>query len=230
MSAKKDPNDQWRQTTVVIRSDIFLKAVELGLDISNECNLALANQTGIDYRQQHLSDRVIADPAILDADTQTKEVKKTSRKTPLPEIHPVINADDPAAITKVMKAKQRLPVKPVAEEPVLKDSAPIASGIAQRTPVKGGAIVGRGKAVAPDKKKKDDSLKKFVAAKIIRVDADDAVVTKDDMYQAFTRWCRDHRIVAIPERKVFATSLKNKFAFTEKTVNGIPCWMNVRIK
>ncbi len=113
MSAKKDPNDQWRQTTVVIRSDIFLKAVELGLDISNECNLALANQTGIDYRQQHLSDRIIADPAILDADTQTKELKKTSRKTPLPDIHPVINADDPTAITKVMKAKQRPPVKPV---------------------------------------------------------------------------------------------------------------------
>jgi hypothetical protein len=229
MSAKKDPNDQWRQTTVVIRSDIFLKAVELGLDISNECNLALAYQTGIDYRQQHLSDR-IADPVILDADTQTKELKKSSRKTPLPDIHPVINADDPAAITKVMKAKQRMPVKPVPEEPILKDSAPITSGIAQRTPVKGGAIAGRGKAVAPDKKKKDDSLKKFVAAKIIRADADDAVVSKDDMYQAFIRWCRDHRIALVPERKMFATSLKNKFAFTEKTVNGIPCWINVRIK
>jgi hypothetical protein len=230
MSAKKDPNDQWRQTTVVIRSDIFLKAVELGLDISNECNLALANQMGIDYRQQHLSDLVIADPAILDADTQTKELKKTSRKTPLPDIHPVINADDPTAITKVMKAKQRPPVKPVAEEPVLKDSAPITSGITQKTEVKGEAVAGRGKVIALEKKKKDDSLKKFVAAKIIRTDADDAVVTKDDMYQAFTRWCRDHRITAIPERKVVATSLKNKFAFTEKTINGNPCWMNVRIK
>jgi len=230
MSAKKDPNDQWRKTTVVIRSDIFLKAVDLGLDISNECNLALANQTGIDYRQQHLSDHVIADPAILDADTETKELKKTSRKTPLPDIHPVINADDPTSITKVMKAKQRLPIKPVAEVPVLKDSSPITSGITQRTPVQGGAVAGRGKVVPPEKKKKDDILKKFVAAKIIRSDADDAVVSKDDMYQAFTRWCRDHRIVAIPERKVVATSLKNKFAFTEKTVNGIPCWMSVRFK
>jgi hypothetical protein len=230
MSAKKDPNDQWRQTTVVIRSDIFLKAVELGLDISNECNLALANQMGIDYRQQHLSDRVITDPVILDADTQTKELKRTSRKTPMPDIHPVINADDPTAITRVMKAKQRPPVKPVAEVPALKDSASITSATSQKTPVKGASIGGIGKTVAPDKKKKDDSLKKFVAAKIIRVDADDAVVTKDDMYQAFTRWCRDHRIAAVPEQKVFATSLKNKFAFTEKTVNGIPFWMNVQIK
>jgi len=111
MSAKKDPNNQWRHTTVVIRSDIFLKAVETGLDISNECNLALANQMGIDYQQQHLSDRVNADPVILDADTQTTELKKTGRKTPLPDIHPVINADDPAAISKVMKAKQRSPVQ-----------------------------------------------------------------------------------------------------------------------
>jgi hypothetical protein len=226
MSGKKDANDQWRQTTVVIRSDIFLKAVELGLDISNECNLALANQTGIDYQQQHLSDRVIAEPVILDADTQIKELKRSSRKTSLPDIHPVINADDPTAITKVMKAKQRLQVKPIPAEPVLKDSAPIIPGIAQKTPVKGGG----GKAVAPDKKKKVDSLKKFIAAKIIRLDADDAMVTKDDMYQTFIRWCRDHRIASIPERKMFATSLKNKFALTEKTVNGIPCWINVRIK
>ena len=230
MSAKKDPNDQWRQTTIVIRSDIFLKAIEVGLDISNECNLALANQTGIDYQQQHLSDRVIADPVILDADTQIKELKKTGRKTPIPDIHPVINADDPTAISKVMKAKQRPPVKPVAEVPVLKDPAPITSGISQKISAKGGAIGGRGKTVAPDKKKKEDSLKKFVAAKIIRVDSDEAVVTKDDMYQAFTRWCRDHRIAAVPERKVFATLLKNKFAFTEKTVTGIACWMNIQIK
>ena len=216
MSAKKDPNDQWRQTMVVIRSDIFLKAVELGLDISNECNLALANKTGIDYRQQHLSDRVIADPAILDADTQTKELKRTSRKTPLPDIHPVINADDPTAITKVMKAKQRLPIKPVAEVPVLKDSAPITSGIAQRTPVKGGAIVGRGKAVAQDKKKKDDSLKKFVAAKIIRLDADDAVVTKDDMYQAFTRWCRDHRLLRYQNEKCLPLHSKTSLPSQKK--------------
>ncbi len=228
MSAKKDPNNQWRHTTVVIRSDIFLKAVETGLDISNECNLALANQMGIDYQQQHLSDR--ADPVILDADTQTTELKKTGRKTPLPDIHPVINADDPAAISKVMRAKQRSSIKPVAEVPVLKDTAPITSGISQKIPAKGGTIRGRGTTVAPDKKKKDDSLKKFVAAKILRVDADDAVVTKDDMYQAFTRWCRDHRIAAVPERKVFATLLKNKFAFTEKTVNGIACWTNIQIK
>jgi len=230
MSTKKDPNDQWRQTSVLIRADIFLKAGELGLDISNECNLALADKMGIDYRQQQLNDRLIADPVILDADTRIKELKITSRKTPSPDIHPVINADDPAAISKVMKAKQRPTVKPVPDVPVLDESTLITTGTAQKTAERGVSTGGKGKAVAPDNKKKDEGLKKFVAAKIIRVDADDAVVTKDEMYQAFTRWCRDHRIVAVPERKVFATSLKNKFAFTEKTVHGTPCWMNVQIK
>ena len=230
MPGKKDLNDQWRQTSVVIRADIFLKAGERGLDISNECNQALANLVGIDYRQQQLSGRAISDPVILDADTLINGPKRTSQKTQAPDIHPVINADDPTAISKVMKAKQRPPVKPVAEVPVLKDPAPITSGISQKISAKGGAIGGRGKTVAPDKKKKEDSLKKFVAAKIIRVDSDEAVVTKDDMYQAFTRWCRDNRIAAVPERKVFATLLKNKFAFTEKTVNGIACWMNIQIK
>jgi hypothetical protein len=80
------------------------------------------------------------------------------------------------------------------------------------------------------KKGKDDILKKFVTTKITRLDTDDAVVSKDVMYQAFTRWCRDHRIVTVPEQKVFATLLKNKFAITEKTISGTSCWMHVRLE
>ncbi|MCX6684676.1 MAG: hypothetical protein NTZ37_08130 [Methanoregula sp.] len=230
MSGKKDQNDQWRQTSVVIRADIFSKAGELGLDISHECNRALANLVGIDYPQQQISGPAISGPVILDADNQIKGPDSTSQKTQAPVIHPVINADDPTAITKVLKAKRQPPVKSVSEIPVLKDSAPSETAIAQKFPAQGVTSRVKGKTVAPDKKRKDDGLKKFVATKITRVDADDAVITKDDMYQAFTRWCRDHRIAAVPERKVFATSLKNKFAITEKTVNGTPCWMNVQLK
>ena len=65
---------------------------------------------------------------------------------------------------------------------------------------------------------------------ITRIDADDAVVPKEDMYLAFTRWCRDHRIATVPDRKVFATLLKNKFAITEKTVAGVSCWINIRLR
>jgi phage/plasmid-associated DNA primase len=96
--------------------------------------------------------------------------------------------------------------------------------------VHGLSPAGKGKTGASGKKRKDDALKKFVATKITRVDADDAVITKDDMYQAFTRWCRDHRYATVPERKAFATLLKNKFAITEKTVNGTPCWANVHLR
>jgi hypothetical protein len=230
MPGKKDQHDQWRQTSVVIRADIFLKAGELGLDISHECNKALANLVGIDYRQQQLSGRAIPEPVILDADTHTKGPKKISQKTQAPDIHPVINADDPTAITKVMKAKRQPPVKPVPDIPVLKDTAPAQTALAPKPPAPGVSPLRKGKAVPSDKKRKDDDLKKFVATKITRVDADDAVITKDDLYQAFTRWCRDHGIAAVPERKVFATSLKTRFAITEKLVSGTPCWVNIHLK
>jgi hypothetical protein len=230
MPGKKDQNNQWRQTSIVIRADIFLKAGERGLDISNECNKVLANLVGIDYRQQQITGRAIPDPVILDADTQIKGPRRNSQKMQVPDIHPVINADDPTAIIKCIKAKRQPPVKPVPEMPVLKDSAPAQTAIAPKPPAPGVSPQGKGKAVASDKKRKDDGLKKFVATKITRMDADDALITKDDLYQAFTRWCRDQHITPVPERKVFATSLKTKFAITEKTVNGTPCWVNVHLK
>jgi hypothetical protein len=187
----------------------------MGLDISSECNHALAHLVGIDYQQQQINDRANA---------------QTPQKPQVPVLHPVINADDPAAIAKVMKTKRQPPQKPVPEIPVATELPPPGMNIPLQAPEHGISPAGKRKVVAADKKRKDDALKKFVATKIIRVDADDAVITKDDMYQAFARWCRDHRCAAIPERKAFATLLKNKFAITEKTVNGTPCWVNVYIR
>jgi hypothetical protein len=230
MSEKKDQGVQWRQTSVVIRADIFLKAGEMGLDISNECNQALANLVGIDYQQQTLNDRAITDHNIRGSGNPPKGNEQTTPKPQAPVLHPVINADDPTAIAKVMKTKRKPPVKPVPEIPVAAEFPPPGTNIPLQVPVHGPSPAGKGKAVASEKKRKDDALKKFVATKIIRVDADDAVIPKDDMYQAFTRWCRDHRCAAVPERKAFATLLKNKFAITEKTVNGIPCWVNVHLR
>ena len=141
----------------------------------------------------------------------------------------MINADDPAAATKVRKAKRQLPPEPVQVVPVPAaspqpetDISPVQS--VPKVPRKGEAKKGE-----PKRKSKDEVLKKFVATKITRVDADDAIVSKDDMYEAFTRWCRDHRVTAVPERKVFATLLKNKFAITEKNVGGTSCWVHVRL-
>jgi hypothetical protein len=230
MSEKKDLGGQWKQTSVVIRADIFLKAGEMGLDISNECNQALASLVGIVYQQQQINDRAISDHNIHGSGTPPKGNERTTLKPQAPVLHPVINADDPTAIAKVMKTKRQPAVKPVPEIPVAAEFPPPGTNIPLQAPLHGLSPAGKGKAVASEKKRKDDTLKKFVATKITRVDADDAVITKDDMYQAFTRWCRDHRCAAVPERKAFATLLKNKFAITEKTVNGTPCWVNVHLR
>jgi hypothetical protein len=228
MSGKKDPGSRWRQTSVVIRSDIWLKAAEMGLDISDELNQRLASVVGIEYQQQQLANRLSPDRVICAADTTVKGEPGTRQKPQ--NLHPVINADDPAAATKVRKAKRQLPpekVPPVSvpDEPPLPetDFSPVnpVTDVSQR---------GRAKSGESKKKGKDEVLKKFVAAKISRVDADDTVISKDDMYQAFTRWCRDHRIAPIPERKVFATLLKNKFAIAEKNIGGASCWVHVRLR
>jgi hypothetical protein len=206
MSERKDPGGLWRQISVVVRADILLKATEMELDISNECNQALAQLVGIDYQQQ--------------------QINQTPPKQQAPVLHPVINAEDPTAISKVMKTKRQQAVKPVPEIPVAAEIPPPGTSITHQA-VHGRSPAGKGKAGTSEKKRKDDALKKFVATRISRVDTEDAVIPKDDLYQAYTRWCRDHRCAAVPERKAFATLLKNKFAIREKTVNGIACWMNV---
>jgi len=195
---------------VIIRADIFLQAAKMGLDISNECNQALAHIVGIDYQQQ--------------------QINQTTPEPQAPVLHPVINADDPTAVSKVMKTKRQPAVKPVPEIPVAAEFPSPKTSIRPQAPVPGLSPAGKGKAGTSEKKRKDDALKKFVTTRISRVDAEDAVIPKDDLYQAYLRWCRDHRCAAVPERKAFATLLKNKFALTEKTVNGTPCWMNVVFK
>ena len=118
MSGKTDPDGQWRQTSVVVRSDILLKAAEMGLDISDELNRRLAELVGIDYPHQQLADRPTPDLTLYAADSEIKGVTGTKQKPQTPVLHPVINADDPAAATKVRKAKRELPPEPVPAIPV----------------------------------------------------------------------------------------------------------------
>jgi hypothetical protein len=217
MPEKKDSGYQWRQTPVIIRDDIFLKAVGMGLDISHECNQALAHLTAIDYSQQQLTGRVM------------KEAE-SAQNPKAPVLNPVINADDPTAVTKVIKAKRQPPAKPIPEITVRVDLPRPDTSVPLQILSTGQSSVKKGKATASEKKGKEGTVKKFVTTKITRTDADDAVITKDDMYQAFTRWCRDYRCATVPERKAFATLLKNKFAITEKTVKGNPCWVNVQLR
>jgi hypothetical protein len=230
MTGKPDPHVQWRHTAVVLRADILKKAQELGINISDECNRALADITGIDYRQQQLSDAAPPKPVIIAPDAAPAVQKDRLQKQDTPRLPPVINADDPSAPAKVIRAQRSRPAKPATEGQVppspphtKKDDIPASPGQKARP-------AGRGKKPAPQKKKKEDVLKRFVAQKLARTDADDAVIGKDALYQTFSRWCREHRVAPVPDRKVFAVALKNQFAFREKSMEGTPCWTGVRLK
>jgi len=65
---------------------------------------------------------------------------------------------------------------------------------------------------------------------IFREDTEAALLTKDDMYYSFERWCRDHRVLPVPDKKSFSITLKNQFAVKEKMVNGTPTWIGIRLK
>jgi hypothetical protein len=230
MAGKKEPGPGWRQTSVLIRADIFSQAHEKGIDISDACNRALADLLGIDYRQQHLDNVPVPPPVIIAKDGGLLVVAgppPAADKTHLP---PVINADDPTAAGTITRIKKQ-PVKKAA--PV--DSAPKAVPTEEKSkliPVKAPATTPDKKfpKTAPKKTGKGDALRKFIATRIIREDADDAVIGKDEFYQVFSRWCRDQKISPVPEGKAVTVALKNQFAFREKVVDGRSCWINLRVR
>jgi hypothetical protein len=227
MAGRKEPQISWRHTTVLVRADIFEGAREQGLDISDTCNRALADILGIDYRQQRLDDVPVPSPVIVAKDgglplpVQPALTSRTALR------QPVINADDPAAVGKIaygrkQGVKKAVPeVSPapekaeeqVPEPPARKPDARPASK-PQKTPSK--------------KTEKGDGLKKFITTKILRTDAEDAVIPKEDLYQIFSRWCREHKISPVPEVKTVNVALKTRFALKEKIIGGTPCWVNLR--
>lgn len=230
MTGKKETDISWRHTSVVVRADIFLKAHEQGIDISNVCNKALADLLGVDYRPLHLDNMPAARPVII-----AQNAPQAKGKDHATEIHPaghspVINADDPAASATVRSAKQQPKTRPPRKETDQVTAPPEKKEVTVQSPAADAVPAGNAKKPAVGKVHKDDGLKRFVSTKITRSDAGDAVISKDDMYLAFTRFCREHNIAKIPDRKSFTIALKNKFAFFDKTITGTPSWVNVRLK
>jgi hypothetical protein len=228
MAEKPNPGTQWRHTSVVLREDIFDEALRLGLDISDECNRALADLMGIDYRQQQLQEAAVPQPVIIaDAGgTGSRQLKKED----LPAVSPVINADDPRAAHTVKREKVQKVTRGRETAPV---PEPAASPAPDAPAQKGGRVPSRKqKREAPPagKKKREDAIRKFIAEKLSRTDQPDAFITKDEVYSAFSRWCRDHRITPVPDRRSVSVALKNRYAFTEKTIDGISVWIHVRLR
>ena len=230
MTGKKETGITWRHTSVVVRADIYSKAHEQGIDISNICNKALADLLGVDYRQQQLDDAPVARPVIIAQNGSPAEEKEHTHGAHPIDHSPVINADDPAASATVRSAKRQPKAKPAPKEPNPVPSLPEKKEVVAPSPAAGAVPEGKGKKPAAGKTQKNDGLKNFVSTQIIRSDTGDAVVPKDDMYQSFTRFCREHKYAPIPDRKTFTIALKNKFAFFDKTINGIPSWINVRLQ
>jgi hypothetical protein len=233
MTGKKETGATWHHTTVVLQSDIYRQALERGIDISDACNRALATLTGSEYNRQQREEIPAPPPVIIAKDGSSPHTSEEPKKGTSPKLHPVINADDPAAPAKVVQAKT--PVKKVPAElptplpvpaPATPKEKPVAVPLA--TTKKGAAQKGRD---APAKKRtKGDALKSFFSSKIARMDDAEATISKDEFYELFTRFCRDHRMSPVPERKAVTIALKNQFALTEKVVDGTACWTGIRLK
>jgi hypothetical protein len=231
MAGKKETSAQWRQTPVVIRADILEQAVLQKINISEACNQALAGRVGIDFRQQKIPEGAVTEPVIIAQNEAPAIPVHIPLKPGPPAAAAIINADDPLA-AKTIKSKNIPREKPARDVPAaapVPDPAPSlkkeAIALHAPTPMKG-----KGKTAAPARKKKDDAAKKFFISMILREDTDTARVQKDDLYYTFERWCRNNRILPVPDKKSFSVTLKNQFAVKEMMVNGTPTWVGVRVK
>jgi hypothetical protein len=199
------------------------------VDINGVCNRALAAAVGIGYDSREKENRTVRDPVIVARDAAgLPPAIPIAQPAPGPagDLHPVINADDPAAVTSVKRRTRSPPLRPAAAAPVPAEEHPVPVPSEQAlnpSKPKTGKSAQKKKGGSPD-------LRKFVAETILREDTENASITKEALYQAFARWCREHRIATTPDRKTLTVALKNQFALNEKVTDGEPSWVNVRLK
>jgi hypothetical protein len=232
MTGRKESGAPWFHTTVILQPDIYRQALERGIDISDACNRALASLTGTEYRKKEREEVPAKPPVIIARDGSSPHIAGEQKKTPVQKMPPVINADDPAAPARVAQEKARPPKKGPADPqlpvpaPAIQTADPVSAPAAAMKK----ASVNKGHTASSKKKTKGDALKTFFSSTIIRTDETEEGVRKDELYELFARFCREHRITPVPERKTVTVALKNQFALTEKMVDGTPCWTGIRLK
>jgi hypothetical protein len=233
MTGKKESGETGHPATVVLREDIYRQALAQGIDINDACNRALAGLTGSEYSGRQ-EDAVPAPPPVIIAkDGSSLPTPREPKKGPLQKLHPVINADDPAAPAKVVQAK--VPAKKAPAEPpaTLPAPAPAASNekpvAVPAAPVKK-ASAKKGQTGSSNKRARGDMLKTFFSSKIARSDDEGDRIGKDEFYELFARFCHEHRITPVPERKAVTVALKNQYALAEKMVEGTSFWTGIRLK
>jgi hypothetical protein len=234
MTGTQENNSLWRRTTILVRADLLGKAREQKIDIDHACNKALADLLKIDLSQQPLESHEGPLPVMVAPDTVPVKMTGPAEKSPA-SLHPVVNANDPAAVRTMLKVKKERPAPP-SKEPgpvpaLVKSEAMQARPEGRpRTGVDPVKAKPKTKVPASGKRGKEDIIKQFITETILRGEPDEAAISKDEMFDHFSRWCRSQRITPVPDKRRFTTTLKNRFALTEKSVDGIHCWMNVRIK
>ena len=228
MAGKKESNAPWRQISIVIRADILERARQQKIDVSEACNRALAERLGIDFRQQKIPDGIVLEPVIIAANGKPVLPDPLSPEPGVLAVPAIINADDPHAV-KALKSRHSPKGKP-ARDVLAPAPLPVPAPEKEIVPLRAPAVTtGKAKKPAP-RKKKEDAVKKFFTSMIVREDTETALLVKDDMYYSFERWCRDHRVIPVPDKKSFSVTLKNQFAVKEKIVNGTPTWIGIRLK
>jgi hypothetical protein len=231
MSARKNPGVTWHQAEIPIRSDIYKKASDLHLDIRDECNRALAHIVGIDYSREPSDTESPSEPvtiATVPVAETGSALKTPARTTP---VSPVMNAEDPMAPVKVLRDKKEAAApKPRAMH--APSATPAIKAPDKALPEESLTLADSPGKHSTDRKTKEGTIKKFVKTRIIRAgeESPDTVLPKDELFAMFERWCREQDIAKIPDRKAFTVALKNQYAFTERTIGGKPCWMNIQIR
>jgi len=228
MAGKKESNTPWRQISIVIRADILEQARQQKIDLSEVCNRTLAERLGIDFSQQKIPDGIVLEPVIIAANGKPVLADPVSPEPGVLAVPAIINADDPH-VAKALKSRHTPKVKP-ARDVLAPAPLPAPAPGKEIVPLRAPALTtGKAKNPAP-RKKKEDAAKKFFTSMILREDTEAALVAKDDMYYTFERWCRDHRVLPIPDKKSFSVTLKNQFAVKEKIMEGKPAWIGIRLK
>ena len=230
MTAHKGEGVQWRHTSVLIREDIFSSARKKGLNLSHECNQALADRLGLDYHQQQLPSETLAEPVIVAS--EQKPGHATGSLSPQEmTLPPVLNADDPKTPARVLLQKKEPVVHPhhrknaVAQVPQENKPPSLPQKVSSQDPKKE-------RAKTSGRKGKENVVKQFVNEKVTRIDAEDgdgSSVPKDEMYQRFVRWCRTHSVSPIPDKRSFGVAMKNRFVIQVSSLNTEPCWINVKV-
>jgi len=222
MTEKNDPAVRWQPLEIWLRADLYERARERGIDIGDLCNRALAEALGPDPRGVQ---SCAPPPSVIIArDGGSPNLPAALPVPTTKDLHPVINAEDPSASTKVKLAKRHPAAvpQPHLPVPVTKENTPPAV-----LPEK---VTGAQRQKKPPvKKTRHELMKMFFSTSVSREDEGGEGTSKDAMYDAFARWCREHRILPVPDRRALTVALKNQFALQETEIHGVPSWMGVRL-